>query len=250
MNQVIKQLQNRRSVRSFTGEKVTPEHLTEILRAGQQSPTSINGQQISLVVVEDKATIAKIAEIAGGQQQVVDADKFILIVADFNRTSAAVDSKEKKQIIHESAEGIIVGAVDAGIMLNALQTAAESFGYGTTAIGGIRRNPDAMIKLLNLPKYTYPLVGTIIGVPDQSKPARLKPRVPFNSFVHFEKYDTDAVKNGIAEYDRQLRKWWDEQNLTNFPDYSGNLSAIYSQIYFPTIAQTMNAQGFVFKDEV
>lgn len=250
MNDIIRQLQNRRSIRSFTGEKVKPEHLAQIIQAGQQAPTSINGQQISLVVIDDKETIKKIAELAGGQQQIADADKFILIVADFHRTAEAVKSQNGNQVIQGSAEGIVVGAVDAGIMLSTLQTAAESFGYGTTAIGGIRRNPAAIIELLNLPKYTYPMVGTIIGVPDEQKKARLKPRVPLKSFVHYEKYDAEAVKAGISEYDAVLRKWWDEQNLNTFPDYSGNLAGIYSKIYFPTIAQTMRHQGFEFKDEL
>ena len=50
MNKVIEQLQNRRSVRNFTGEKVKDEDLELILRTAQRAPSSVNGQQISLIV--------------------------------------------------------------------------------------------------------------------------------------------------------------------------------------------------------
>ncbi len=66
MNQVIEQMKNRRSVRGFSGESVKDEDLKEILVAAQQAPSSVNGEQISLVVIRDKDKIAKIAEIAGG----------------------------------------------------------------------------------------------------------------------------------------------------------------------------------------
>lgn len=54
MNQVIEQMKNRRSVRGFSGESVKDEDLKEILVAAQQAPSSVNGEQISLVVIRDK----------------------------------------------------------------------------------------------------------------------------------------------------------------------------------------------------
>ncbi|MEZ5672568.1 MAG: hypothetical protein R3E08_09355 [Thiotrichaceae bacterium] len=50
---------------------------------------------------------------------------FVTFVIDFNRTAIAIESLGKQQYIEQSAEGIIVGAIDAGIMLTALQAAAQ-----------------------------------------------------------------------------------------------------------------------------
>jgi FMN reductase [NAD(P)H] len=58
------------------------------------------------------------------------ADVFVAVVIDFNRTAFAAELGGKEQVIERSAEGIMVGAIDAGIMLSSLQTAAEFFGYG------------------------------------------------------------------------------------------------------------------------
>ena len=63
----------------------------------------------------------------GGQPQVAGADIFILVTIDFYRSTYAMKKEGKQNVIPMSAEGILVGAVDGGIMLNALQTAAESF---------------------------------------------------------------------------------------------------------------------------
>ncbi|NIY82461.1 nitroreductase family protein [Vibrio hepatarius] len=250
MNPIIEQQLNRRSVRNFTGDSVKQEDLDQILKAAQQAPTSVNGQQISLVVIRDKDTIAKIAEFAGGQPQVASADVFITVVVDYHRAAFAMADVDKEIVINRSAEGIMAGAVDAGIMLNALQTAAESFGYGTTAIGGIRANPDKMVELLGLPANTFPLVGTTIGVTDVASVSPVKPRVPVESFAMYEKYDSALVIQGMREYDIELREWWDNIGLKDMPSYAESTSQYYGQIYFPHIKKSLESQGFIFQDQL
>lgn len=249
MNTVIKQLLSRKSVRNFTGERVNGEDLELIFRAAQQAPTSIGGQQVSLVYTRDKEKINKIAEIAGGQPQVATADVFITIVIDFNRTNEACILRSKQQVIHASAEGLLAGAGDAGIMLNALQTAANALGYGSTAIGGIRNNPQAMIELLDLPKKTFPILGITLGVADLGKTIKVRPRVPLHSFAMEDIYDKKAVRKGVEAYDKTIRTWWDEQGLTNMPNYSDQTAIFYQRIYFSTVAKTLEEQGFAFKDK-
>ena len=250
MNQTIKQLLNRRSIRNFTGEPVKEDDLTLILQAAQQAPTSINGQQISLVVTRDKEKIKQIAEIAGGQPQVATADVFVTVVIDYNRADAAMKHAGQEMVISKSAEGIVVGSADAGIAVNALQTAAESLGYGTTVIGGIRANPAAMIELLELPANTFPALGSTIGVIDTEVESAVKPRVALESYAMYEKYDTEKVSSGAIQYDSELRKWWDSIGLTDMPSYTAQTGQFYSSIYFPEVAKTMASQGFKFTDKL
>lgn len=150
-NPTLTQLQNRKSIRHFTGEAISEEDLETIFKTAQRAPTSINGQQISLVYTRDKTKLENIAELCGGQTHIAEADVFVGIIIDFNRTSAIVESVGRNHIIEQSAEGIIVGAIDAGIMLSHLQSAAEALGYGTTCIGAVRKNSPAFTKLFNLP---------------------------------------------------------------------------------------------------
>ncbi|WP_371185100.1 nitroreductase family protein [Thalassotalea maritima] len=246
-NSVLTQMLTRRSVRAFTGESVKETDLEKIIEAAQQAPSSINGQQVSLVVIKDKSRIEEIAKIAGGQPQVAGAEVFIAIVIDYNRTAIAAQLAGEQHVIERSAEGLVVGAVDAGIMLNALQTAANSLGYGSTAIGGIRNNPSAMIELLQLPEKTFPVVGMTLGVADEAKLAQVKPRVSKASFAMNEVYDNDAVVRGVHDYDKTLRAWWDAQNMTDMPSYSGSIAGFYKSIYFPNVASVLLQQGFDFE---
>jgi FMN reductase [NAD(P)H] len=245
-NPVIEQLHQRRSVRAFTGAPVSDVDLAAILSATQQAPNSINGQQTSLVVIRDKERIARVAQIAGGQPQVAGADVVVVFVIDFNRTAEAAKLAGTEQVVERSAEGIVTGAVDAGIALATFQAAANALGYGSTPIGGIRRNPADLIALLELPPRTYPVVAATLGVP---RLAQVKPRVPLDSYAMPETYDTEKVAEGVAEYDGVLRAWWDAQGLTQMGTYSQDTARTYSTVYFPTIAATLRAQGFEFADE-
>ena len=132
MNELIKQLQNRRSVREFTGEKIKEEDLKTILATAQRAANSVNGQQTSLIVVRDKEKLAKIAELCGGQKHIAQADAFVFVLVDFHRGVYASNSLGKRNIAPKSADGILVGAVDAGIVVNALQTAALALGFEDT----------------------------------------------------------------------------------------------------------------------
>ena len=82
MNELIKQLQNRRSVREFTGEKLKEEDLQTIVETAQRAANSVNGQQTSLIVIRDKEKLAKIAELCGGQQHIAQAEAFIFVLID------------------------------------------------------------------------------------------------------------------------------------------------------------------------
>lgn len=247
-NPTLALLRERRSVRAFTGEHVPQEDLHQILLATRQAPSSINAEGLSLVVVRDPERIAAIAQIAGGQPQVAGADVVVVFVVDYHRTGLAAQQHGREQVIQRSAEGVLVGAVDAGIALATFQTAAHSLGYATTAIGGIRNDPAGLIELLGLPEHTFPVVATTLGVADPEKLPRIKPRMPLASYAMEERYDAHAVAEGVRAYDEELRAWWDEQGMNQMPTWSQDTSGTYSVYYFPTVAASMEAQGFRFLD--
>ena len=167
MNPTLDLLHKHHSDRSFTDEAIAEQDLAAIVEAAYRAPTSINGQQVSVVVVRDAAKRARIAEIAGGQPWIAKAPVFITVLIDFNKTRVGVEAAGAQQIIHESVEGFAVGAVDAGIALGSLMVAARSLGLGIVPIGGFRRDPQAVIDLLELPPLTFPIAGVAIGHVDQ-----------------------------------------------------------------------------------
>jgi FMN reductase [NAD(P)H] len=154
MNSTLELMQQHRSIRSYQDKPVPAEVLDAVLDAAWKGPTSINGQQVSLVVVQDAARRQQIAALAGGQPWIAQAPVFVTLVVDFYKTRLGAAGAE--QVIQDSVEGFAVGAVDAGIALGNLMTAARAAGLGVVPIGGIRRNPQAMIELLQLPELHLP----------------------------------------------------------------------------------------------
>ena len=117
MNETLRIQQAHRSIRSYKSEPVSEEMLNHIIAAAHHAPTSMNAQEISLIVVRDVERKAKIAELAGGQAWIAQAPVFINIVIDFHKTDLGVRKAGHTQIIQESMEGFAVAAVDAGIVL-------------------------------------------------------------------------------------------------------------------------------------
>lgn len=242
MNETLRTQLAHRSIRSYTDEPVSDAMLDAIIEAAHRAPTSMNAQEISLVVVRDPARRAKLAELTGGQPWIAQAPVFIAIVIDFRKTALGVEKTGKQQLIHESMEGFGVAAVDAGIALGTMITAAESLGLGIVPIGGIRRSPQAVIDLLKLPPLTFPLVGLVIGHPAQA--GSQKPRLDIKAYRHDEHFDGSHYTAAIDAYDKQLVEYWHSIGRSDGLPWSANL-APYTGIYYPDVRPVAAKQGLL-----
>ena len=242
MNETIKTIQNHRSIRNFLQREVEDSIIDTILQSAQSMPNSINGQQVSAIVIKDKAKKEKMAELAGGQSWVAAAPVFIVFVMDFYKSNLAAKKNGLTQVIHESAEGTLVGAFDGGLAMGGAIVAAESLGLGIVPIGGVRKNPDEVIKLLDLPEYVFPLVGLAIGYPADN--SEKKPRLPFSTFKHEEVYHTEGLETAIEEYDETMEGYLKEIGREAEGNWSKYTSGIYQYIYYPKVYQALKEQLF------
>ncbi|MEA4826400.1 MAG: NADPH-dependent oxidoreductase [Clostridium sp.] len=242
MNEVIKVIKNHRSIRNYLDKQVSEEIINILIEVAQSAPSSINGQHTSVIVIRDKEKKAKIAELAGGQPWIGTAPVFFTFVGDFYKAKIAAEKVGKNLIIPESVEGILVMAVDIGLAMQNVITAAESLGLGIVPIGGIRNNPDEMIKILNLPEYTYPIVGLAIGYPADC--SEKKPRMPKEAFRHDEIYDKEKLPKLIDEYDDILRDYLKRIGRAEEINWSEQTMKFYQYNYFPKVYPTMKMQRF------
>ena len=243
MNETLRIQQAHCSIRSYKADPVSNEMLAQIIAAAHQAPSSMNAQEISLIVVRDSARKVQIAELAGGQAWIAKAPIFIAIVIDFHKTDLGVKKAGQTQIIHESMEGFGVAAVDAGIVLGTMITAAESLGLGVVPIGGIRRNPQGMIDLLALPPLTFPMVGLVVGHIDNHAPQ--KPRLDVKTFRHDERYDDRHYSTAIDAYDETILNYWASLNRNDGSSWSDNLGNSLKQVYFPQVKPVAATQGLL-----
>jgi len=246
MNDVITTLTNRKSDRSFTDEYIPNDILDTIIEAGHKAPTSKNGQHVSVIVVREPSRRAKLAEYAGNQPWVAKAPAFLVIVYDMQKIKLACEATGKTMELQNCVEGALLGGVDCGITLAAMQTAANSLGLGTVPIGGIRNNPQEVIDFLGLPPYTFAMMGLCLGY--VKNPSLIRPRLPMSTFRHDENYNLEPLQKAVAAYNEELVAFWASHGRTDGKSWSETIGPSYSCNERPKIRPTFTKQGMTFQD--
>jgi FMN reductase [NAD(P)H] len=244
MNETIRILQAHHSSRSYKTDPIPGKILEAIIESAHRAPTSTNSQEVSLVVVRNEKSRARIAEIAGGQPWIAQAPVFIAVIVDLYKTGLGVENAGGKQVFQRSLEGIVAAVSDAGIAMATIMAASRASGLGVVPIGGIRRDPQAMIDLLGLPPNTFPVDGVVLGYVGEESPQ--KPRMSIQSFRHDEKYHPEAIKPAIDAYDRTLQAYWQRIGRTDGLSWSANMAQHYST-FSRLIKSVAQKQGFTIE---
>lgn len=245
MNQVIQTLQSHRSIRNYTADPVKEADLQAIIQSAIHGPSTMNGQQWSVILIQDKEKRASIAKLCNNQDFINKAPVFLIFLMDFSRIASRLEEQGLDFANVKSIEAIMVGSVDVGIALGNAMAAAESLGYGIVPIGAVRNEPFEIIELLNLPKYVYPMVGMCIGVEEGEQ--ALKPRLPIEAFISVDTYQP-AGEELLDRYDETIKNYLLERNAPQVNTWSGNLGARLSKVYYPKVKASLAQQGFT--DEV
>lgn len=242
MNTIIDLFNDHKSERSFTDKPIDDATLERIISTAFRAPTSVHSQQVSVIVTRDAGKREQISRIAGGQPWIAKAPVFITFVLDMYKTHVGMAQAGNKQIAHQSIESIVAGATDVGIALGSVMAAARSEGLGIVPIGGIRLHPEALIDLLELPEYTFPVAGVVIGHVDV--PSHHKPRLPLETFRHNEAYVTEGLEDKITHYNQQMTDHWQAIDRNDGGTWSESVSGYYQNIYFPDVLPALLKQGF------
>ena len=96
MNDVIKNIQERRSVRAYRQEQIKEEELQVILEAGTYAPTGMGMQSPKIVVVQDPVLISRLSKM-NAEVMGTDSDPFygaptvLVVLADSGRPTCVED---------------------------------------------------------------------------------------------------------------------------------------------------------------
>lgn len=197
-------MMERRSIRRYEREAVTPEQMNFIFEAIRNTPTSYNGQQFSVIDIDDQQLKLKLYELTG-QKQIKTCSRFLAFCADFHKITLMSRVKDVGMPPFTStADGLIVGTVDAALAMMSAVTAAGALGLGTCCIGYARTAAPAEISsLLRLPRGVYLVCGLAIGVPREMPD--LKPKQPLEAVVHHNAYSDDLpLVDALEKYDAEV----------------------------------------------
>jgi FMN reductase (NADPH) len=200
-NPVIEQIYQHASVRNFKSDPIPDELIKEIVAAGQRASTSSNMQTYSVVVTKDENQRLEMQVLCNHQKHISQAPVFLTWCADVSRLDRITQARGYPHA-SEYTEHFLIAAVDAAIAMQNAALAAESIGLGMCYIGAIRNYPLEVIKLLGLPKLVFPISGMTLGWP--AGEAMIRPRLPLNAILHWEKYDTSQEDEALEVYDTAM----------------------------------------------
>jgi len=188
MNEVLKQLYERKSIRAFTDCDITAEEKALILRAAAEAPTAGNQQLYTILDITDENLKAKLVDTCDHQPFIAKAKMELIFCADCKKwydAFAAAGCEPRNPGVGD----LLLAVSDANIAAQNAVTAAQSLGIGSCYIGDVMENYEAQRELLHLPEYVFPAVMLVFGFPTQQQTERKKPkRADMKHIVHENGY--------------------------------------------------------------
>lgn len=174
MNETIRELYERKSVRVFTDQEITAEQKREILYAAMAAPTAGNQQLYTILDITDQELKEKLAVTCDNQPFIAKAKMVLIFCADFQKwydVFAEGNCEPRKP----GAGDLMLAVSDANIAAQNAVVAAQSMGIGSCYIGDIMENCEIHRELLHLPRYVFPAAMLVFGYPTVQQQERLKP---------------------------------------------------------------------------
>ncbi|WP_028244877.1 NADPH-dependent oxidoreductase [Pseudoclavibacter soli] len=197
-----------RTIRAYTDEPVDEHTIATLLEVARQAPTSSFYQQRTIIRVKDLEVRQQIFEASGQPYVGGDRGELFVFVVDLYRNARIREEQDADVAVLETMPLFLQGVEDVLIAAQNVVVAAESLGLGTVYLGSIGGDPRKVIRALGLPKRTFPLVGLIIGHPDQQP--QLKPRLPQSILTATDAYpEIDSYQQALAEYDQVVTTYYD-----------------------------------------
>jgi len=196
---LLKAIQERKSIRAFSPDAVPRERIEEILKLTIHAPSAINLQPWELIVVtgEEKERLSRRLIKAYKEKQIAcspgnvkplpktygkrGAKTLALMKPYFEEMGVDIDQyvNEGSCRFYGAPAAILfclddsfpkARMVDFGLALGYLVLIAHEFGLGTCPIGLISAYEDEIKDLLNIPENKNVVIGVALGYPDWDVP--------------------------------------------------------------------------------
>jgi nitroreductase len=172
MNPELNCIFSRRSIRKYLDKAVPGEMLDDLLQAAMAAPSAVAKDPWHFIVVQDRETLNKIADILPSGKMLRQATAAFIVCGDINKANIQAESY-LLQDLSAATENILIAA-------NILE-------LGTCWLG-IHPRKDRLAgirQLFELPDNIIPMCGIAIGWPAEKPEARTRYR---NERVHIEKW--------------------------------------------------------------
>ena len=212
MNETIRQLYARKSVRAFADRPIEEPVVQTILEAATMAPSAGNQQLYTILRITDPALLERLADSCDHQPFIARGKLVLVFCADCLKwydAFASVGCAPRKP----GPGDLLLAMDDALIAAQNAVVAAEAFGIGSCYIGDIMENIEAQRDILGLPDYVFPAALLVFGYPTEQQSQRRKPRrvdlryiVQENRYRRLDGAQLKAMLEGKAP-DGQYVEW-------------------------------------------
>ena len=167
MNDVLKAIYERRSIREYTDDPVPEEYILEILKAGSWAPSGLNNQPWRFAIVTDP----------GLKERFEPLTKYTRIIRSANCLLPVFISRER--MYHDIKDFQAIGACLQNMLL-----CAHSLGLGAVWLGEILKSGEDIKKLLGLSEDLMLMAVVALGWPRRMD--QKSRRLPLNELIVFK----------------------------------------------------------------
>ena len=171
MNETLKAILGRRSIRKFTREKISDDSKKLLLEAAFAAPSAKNQRGTDFVIIEDRKKLDTLADNLLYGKMLYQAPLCIAVCSETKR----------------GAEELVLWEEDAAAAMENILVAAKSLGLGSVWLGILAREDreDKVREILEVPSEIRVVGLAAIGYPDEEK----EPHREINEArVHFNKW--------------------------------------------------------------
>ncbi|MBP1917595.1 nitroreductase family protein [Youngiibacter multivorans] len=243
MNEVIKQLRERKSCRIFEKKEVQFEIRNEIIKSALEAPTAGAMMLYTIIDVTDTEKKKKLSVTCDNQPFIADAPLVLVFLADWQRWFDAF-GYEGCEPRRPGTGDILLACADAIVAAQNTVVAANSLGLGSCYIGDIIENCEDVREILGLPEYVIPAAMVVYGYPSESQLRRKKPeRFSVEHIVHQNSYRRLSVdEHKSMQEDLNIRSGFPDKDITE------SVRALCRRKYMSDFSLEMNRSARVYLD--
>ena len=123
MKSVKESLLDRTSIRRYEREPIPAETMEFIRAAVRNTPTSYNGQQFSVIEIDDQPLKEELYAITN-QKQLKTCNRLLIFCSDYNKISMLAQRKGVEMpAFYDTMDGVTIGIIDASLAWDATASA-------------------------------------------------------------------------------------------------------------------------------
>jgi len=235
---------NHRSVRDFKEQPIDDERVDNLLALAQHTANSQFMQSYSVIRIKDRNQLSKMTQL--GNHDFNAGEELVIFIADQKRNvDLALKAGESIKYL-TNFDRFLAGFYDATLAAQTFSLAAESEGLGSLMMTSFLDNTEEMIAALELPQYTFPVMGVVIG--EALEVPELKPRLRQPLIKMTDKYQaaTDYDEQMVA-YDQQVFEYYNTRTGSPRQEKFSNMIARFAGHGNPkrdNIFKMIKQQGF------